>query len=234
MPEPTPEAWAQIRHDYEHTDTPLAHICAEHDVTIPTVRYRMKRWDWKRRKPLIPRHGPPPVAPEIATPVHPSPPAFANASADSRCCASDKNGARRAPMPPPPGEGEENTPAGIVPQLQAAAARLMPAIELAIARLASGKLNSHELETTGRALGTLMRTLRELNALLVQHNAPLQPDDDPVPKDIDEFRYELARRIRAFIEARKNEHGAQLGQEAGPETQKGCLPTAAMDGTAGA
>ena len=44
MPEPTPEAWAQIRHDYENTDRPLAHICAEHDVTIPTVRYRMKLW----------------------------------------------------------------------------------------------------------------------------------------------------------------------------------------------
>ena len=63
MPEPTPEDWVQIRHDYEHTDKPLAHICAEHDITIPTVRYRMRRWAWRRRKPLIPRDGPPPVHP---------------------------------------------------------------------------------------------------------------------------------------------------------------------------
>ena len=46
MPEPAPEAWAQIRNDYEQTDKPLAHICAEHDVTVPTVRYRMKVWAW--------------------------------------------------------------------------------------------------------------------------------------------------------------------------------------------
>ena len=41
MPEPAPEAWAQIRNDYEQTDKPLAHICAEHDVTagraVPSV-----------------------------------------------------------------------------------------------------------------------------------------------------------------------------------------------------
>ncbi len=62
MPEPTPDAWAQIRHDYEHTDRPLAHICFAHDITIPMLRYRMKRWEWRRRKPLVPREGPPPVA----------------------------------------------------------------------------------------------------------------------------------------------------------------------------
>ena len=257
MPEPTPEAWAQIRHDYEHTDKPLAHICAEHGITVPTMRYRMKCWEWRRRKPLIPRQGPPPVAvvqqemaappTPYAAPLHATPPAFATASAHSRCFASAslfENGAQRAPMPPPqepapgraqarPGwEGEE--PIAIVPRLQAAAARVLPAIEATVARLASGELNSRDLEKTGRTLATLTRTLRELNALLVQHNAPLQPDDDPVPEDMDEFRDELARRIRSFIEARKNEQDAQLGQEAGPETQKGCLPNAAMDGTAGA
>jgi hypothetical protein len=68
MSEPTPEAWAQIRHDYEHTDKPLAHICAEHEITIPMMRYRMKRWEWTRRKPLIPRHGPPPVERAVFSP----------------------------------------------------------------------------------------------------------------------------------------------------------------------
>ena len=227
MPEPTPDAWAQI-HDYEHTGRPLAHICAEHGITVPTMRYRMKRWEWRRRKPLIPRQGPPPVpvmqqemaaAPApYAVPLHPTPP----------------------PQEPAPGraqarpgwEGEE--PIAIVPRLQAAAARVLPAIEATVARLASGEFNSRDLEKTGRTLATLTRTLRELNALLVQHNAPLQPDDDPVPEDIDEFRDELARRIRGFIAARKNEQAARLGQEAGSETHKGCLPNAAMDGTAGA
>ena len=29
----TGEAWAQIRHDYEHTDRPVEEICAEQDLT---------------------------------------------------------------------------------------------------------------------------------------------------------------------------------------------------------
>lgn len=215
MPEPTPEAWAQIRHDYEHTDKPIVEICFEHEITAPMLRYRVKCWDWRRRKPLVPRHGPPPVevirsetvAPTTA-PIHPTPPAFVNASAGD---------------PPPPGEGEGS----IVPRLQAAAARILPAIEATIARLASGELDSRDLEKTGRTLATLTRTLRELNALLLQQDAPLQPDDDPVPKDIDEFRFELARRIRGFIEARKNEHCTQPEQAAGPEG-----PATAVDGPA--
>lgn len=197
MPEPTPEAWAQIRHAYENTDQPLAHICAEHDVTVPTVRYRMRCWGWTRRKPLIPRHGPPPVPTmpqEIVT----------------------------LPAAQPPSAGEDNV--AIVPRLQGAAARVVTAIDAIIARLASGTLNANDIEKSGRTLGTLTRTLRELNALLLQHNAPLEAEDDPVPKNIDEFRFELARRIRGFIEARKHEDDALAGQN-GP-------PHAAVDGPA--
>ena len=61
MPEPTPEAWAQIRYDYEHTDRPVEDICAEHGITSGTLRDRMRRWRWTRRRPPIPREGPPPV-----------------------------------------------------------------------------------------------------------------------------------------------------------------------------
>ena len=37
MPEPTPEAWAQIRHDYEHTDRQIVDICADHGITVADV-----------------------------------------------------------------------------------------------------------------------------------------------------------------------------------------------------
>ena len=243
MPEPTPEAWAQIRHDYEHTDKPLAHICAEHEITIPMMRYRMKRWEWTRRKPLIPRHGPPPVVPDIFSP----PPVRAANGGEGSGVGGDCTSNAASPPTPlrladasrsdPPhrfaGGGMEQVapsdaaPIAIVPRLQAAAARILPAIEMATARLASGELNARDLEKTGRTLATLTRTLRELNALLLQQDAPLQPDDDPVPKDIDEFRFELARRIRGFIEARKNEHCTQPEQAAGPEG-----PATAVDGPA--
>ena len=90
---------------------------------------------------------------------------------------------------------------------------MLPAIETIIARLSAGPLHPREMEQTARALGTLTRTLRELNALLAQHPAPAAADDDPIPEDIDEFRFELARRIRAFIAARQD------AREAAPEPE---------------
>jgi hypothetical protein len=180
MPEPTPEAWAQIRHAYENTDQPLAHICAEHDITIPMMRYRMKRWAWTRRKPLIPRHGPAAVMPqEMATSIP---------------CAA-----------PPPNADEENVET--VPRLQSAVARVLPAIEAIITRLAGGNLSSDGLEKAGRALGALTRTLRELNALLAEHQT--RPEGRcahcaDIPEDPDAFREELARRIRAFVASRED------------------------------
>ena len=92
----------------------------------------------------------------------------------------------------------EADPASIVQRLQGAVARVLPAIEATIARLAAGPQHPREMEQAGRALGALTRTLRELNALLSQHNAHAN-DDDPI--DIDAFRYELARRINAFCES---------------------------------
>jgi hypothetical protein len=91
MPEPAPEAWAQIRNDYEHTDRQIVDICADHGITAPMLRYRVKRWEWRKRRSLIPRQGPPPVEMmqqesaaatlAYAAPIHPTPPAFAHASA---------------------------------------------------------------------------------------------------------------------------------------------------------
>ena len=58
-PELTREAWAQIRYDYEHTDRPVEDICAEHGISSGTLRDRMRRWNWTRRRAPIPREGPP-------------------------------------------------------------------------------------------------------------------------------------------------------------------------------
>lgn len=210
MPEPTPEGWALIRHAYEHTDKPLAHICAEHDVSIPTLRYRMKVWQWRRRKPLIPREGPPPAlplvipergfqaaSPEFISPLqdHPSPTVFAAAqTVDS----------------PAPGKDEAAAdPAAIVARLKSAVTRLLPAIESVIAQLASGPHAPRVMEQAARALGNLTRTLRELNTLLAQHEAGGHqgqcPDCAALPQDIDAIRLELARRIDAFIVSRMND-----------------------------
>ena len=222
----TPEAWAQIRYDYEHTERPVADICAEHRISSGTLRDRMRRWDWTRRREPIPREGPPAVAPPLRSEAFSPPPICAanggEGSGVGGSCAAEIAG----PLPPTPlrladasrsdpphrfaGGGIENAdadPAGIVPRLQSAVARVLPAIEATIQRLAAGPLRPREMEQTARALGTLTRTLRELNALLAQQTLGGRADDDPVPEDVDEFRFELARRIHAFIEAREAAKG---------------------------
>ena len=201
-PELSPEAWAQIRHDYEHSERPIADICAEHRISDGTLRDRMRRWNWTRRRPPIPREGPPAVAMRLE---HPTPTVFADAQTVDPPPPGEGNRDDGAPVPQPAfAASAESDPAQIAPRLQSAVARVLPAIEATLARLASVPQRPREMEQTARALGALMRTLRELNALLAQHPPPV---DDPVPEDIDEFRWELARRIRGFIEAYRAERG---------------------------
>jgi hypothetical protein len=108
---------------------------------------------------------------------------------------------------------ENEDPTSIVPRLQSAVARVLAAIEATTARLAAGPRHPRDIEQSARALSALTRTLRELNALLAQQPAPDDAGDDPVPKDMNEFRFELARRIRGFIEARQAAKSAEASAE---------------------
>jgi len=99
-------------------------------------------------------------------------------------------------------------PAVIVSRLQSAIARVLPAIEATIARLAAGPQHPREMEQAGRTLSALTRTLRELNALLSQHQAhSVDSGDNDIPQDMDAFRYELSQRLTAIIDemVRKDE-----------------------------
>jgi hypothetical protein len=103
----------------------------------------------------------------------------------------------------------------VLPQQRAALAQLimslvereLRAAERIIERIAPG--DQIEAEHGARTLASISRTLREIEALNQpdQVTPPDEADDDPVPRDIDEFRRELARRIRGFIEARRNSAG---------------------------
>lgn len=63
-----------------------------------------------------------------------------------------------------------------------------------------------ESERTARTLAMLDRSLREIAALTKpDETAPSdETDDDTVPRDIDEFRRELARRIRGMVDAERS------------------------------
>ncbi len=207
-----PEAWAQIRYAYEHSDRPIHDICAEYGISTGTLRDRMRRWGWTRRRAPIPRQGPPAMMPPVD--VFSPPPIRTRIDASRRPgtgSADDEEGsgvgghfaaetAEDAPPTPLHSADADADPADIVPRLQGAVPRVLAAIEATLRRLTAGPLRPHEIEQTGRALGTLTRTLRELNALLKEH-----PENgrDEAPIDIDAFRYELARRINEFVAAEK-------------------------------
>jgi transposase-like protein len=201
-PELTPEEWIQIRYEYEHTDKPVDDICLDHGVSPTTLRERMRRWRWTRRRQPISAEGPPPMP--WVEPAAPLVPAVApmRAPAPSVWIEPPSEPAPNAPAPhatprdePPPGPSE------IVPRLQGAVARVLPAIEATVARLASGPMPPREMERAARTLTSLTRTLRELNELLTQHRARAA-DDDKGPENMDDFRAELIRKINAIVARR--------------------------------
>jgi hypothetical protein len=209
----TPEAWAQIRSDYEHTDRPVDDICFEHGISAGTLRDRVRRWGWTPRRQPIPLEGPPPAPPldvasftaaapiadapidhtEMQPPPHPSPFQGEGAHPSWRTACD-------SPVVPAAGG---DAPGDIVPRLQSAVARVLPAIEATVARLAAGGTHPRELERAGRTLAALTRTLRELNGLLEQRRAADSVGDPP--RDIAELRASLARKLQALIDEKTGE-----------------------------
>lgn len=212
-PDLTPEAWAQIRHDYEHTDKPVQVICLEHGTTPNTLRDRVRRWGWTPRHLPIPAQGPPPTpAPPVAhaAPLIPAVPPVDTAAPSQPDAPQSEPAAGLAAPHAAGGEDAPAEPAPIARRLQAAVARVLPAIEATLAKLA-GSTHPREMERAARALAALTRTLRELNALLSQHQAAAIEDDIP---DIDAFRLDLARRIDLFVASRSGEDGDGAQREA--------------------
>ncbi len=96
-------------------------------------------------------------------------------------------------------------------QRAALAVRIRNVVEREIAAVervldAVGAADGGEAERSARTLASVSRTLREIAALNQPDEVtpPDEADDDPIPRDIDEFRRELARRIRGFIDVRRN------------------------------
>lgn len=61
-----------------------------------------------------------------------------------------------------------------------------------------GAADSAEAERSARTLASLARALKEVMRLAAPEQASDPDEDDPVPRDLDEFRRELARRIEAL------------------------------------
>jgi hypothetical protein len=187
----TPETWAHVRYEYERTDKPVDDICLDHGVSPSTLRDRMRRWRWTRRYEPVSPDGPPPMPPRETAAFHGPLPAGGTASCEN---ASDF-AVDLAAQPADVCDEAAADSSQIVPRLRGAVARVLPAIEATVGRLAAGPMPAREIERAARTLTAPTRTLRELNALLGQY--PCADDDEP--QSVEEFRAELARRIDGII-----------------------------------
>jgi hypothetical protein len=91
-------------------------------------------------------------------------------------------------------------------------------------RLSRPAASGPERERDVRILAMLTRTLRDVVAMApdglapgVAQGAAQEAEHDPVPADMDEFRNELARRIRGFIEQRQAQKDAAQDEAAASE-----------------
>lgn len=138
-----------------------------------------------------------------------------------RCLAGlypDGSGAKLVPVPQRrPGvrmRRRIGSRAALVARMWRTAERQVEEIE---DRLAVAGLELTERESNARTLAVVAKTLRELAAVdeaEIQRTGKQQPpddniDDDPVPRDIDEFRRELARRINALVDGRTGAGGGE-------------------------
>jgi len=115
--------------------------------------------------------------------------------------------AENRPALPPPGD--------TIIRLHRAVLEELSAVEAMRARLKREPQNPVDAERTARTLSSLTETLQKLQRLQCTLPEIELKDDDDMPTDIDEFRNELARRIRVFAESR-TERGDVDGVSAPP------------------
>jgi hypothetical protein len=186
----TPDQQAEIVRLYTRTLTPVRDIAALMKVSRKTIEKRVRLWGLPKRK----------VASRPVELLHAMRGAvMAEASAGAICAAPVSPDARAAQR------------AAIAVRILEAVENELDAVQRVLEVLEPG--DKDETERTARTLASISRTLREAAALNQPEGAAPHddPDDDPVPGDIDEFRRELARRIRGIVDAERRSTGEGLG-----------------------
>jgi hypothetical protein len=189
-----PELIAHVRHRYEHTDDTLAKIATDCGISERTVNRMRDRGTWTRRSDRPPR-GLPPALRTLQE-------ATALLTAAPASCA---------PLASPAGGGEQNAAApSAIERIERLVEKELSAEEAVRAQLGPLPRLPADAERAARTLATLTQTLQALARLrcgLPPDGGP--DDDDDMPRDIDEFRRELARRIDAFVASRTEPRHAQ-------------------------
>lgn len=190
----TPELLANGRYRYERTDESLNSIASDFGVHRNTLRALVVREGWVRYKQ--PPRDLLPAAKLLAQAngLNDLPSAAAAAPIEKKTELQQPGSAENGPALPPPGE--------TIIRLHRAVLEELGAVEAMRARLKREPQNPVDAARTARTLSSLTETLQKLQRLQCTLPETEFKDDDDMPVDIDEFRRELARRIRVFVESR--------------------------------
>jgi len=164
---------------YDLTLTPVADIATMMGVSRKTLERRIHEWGWTPRS--APRHATDRMLVALAP--------------------SNMVGATPAVAVPLTPEAR----AALATRIHGIVAQSLDAVERVLRIV--GPADEVGAERSARTIAAVARTLTEFAVFTKPDDAPPPDDaddDDPVPRDIEEFRRELARRIRGFIEARRN------------------------------
>ncbi len=214
---------AEARFLYEQTMTPIDDIAEVMGISRGTFFNRIRELKWQPRRFIpkrdVPRVGVRGLGPTtVCTPSpasqpsaarHPLPQGEGNGAAAAPVKAATQADADN-PVPPEQAAPEPlvveypRAPAerlALAERVQNAIERQLTAVESIIAVM--GPAQPEAAETHARTLASLARTMREMMRL--QAAPPDEPaDDDDVPRDLDELRRELLRKMDGIIARRKD------------------------------
>jgi hypothetical protein len=202
------ELLAALRHRYEKTDEPMRALAAEFGIGISTLSALVEKGGWAKRSQRTRDCPPvlgllaeakalaemPPILRDRATPAADAPAPAVSAEAET----APSHAADTAQLTP-------------VERLEALVTHYIAREEAARAELERRPRTRGETEHSARTLSTLTQTLRTLQSMKPGSGVAVQDeltDDDDMPRDLDEFRLALARRIDAFVASRPDEADA--------------------------
>jgi hypothetical protein len=178
----TPELLAHARRRYEETAEPAGPIAADLGIHTCSLSRLARNLGWVRRnagqRGLT-------TAMRLAEQAH--------AAAESQA----------EEAPPLPADAPTSDPATL-DRLEQAVLKELASVEAMRKQFGAEPYEPRDAERTARTLANLTDTLGKLKRMragVAEHARP-QDDYDDMPEDMDAFRNELARRIRAFVESR--------------------------------
>lgn len=188
-----PDAIANARRLYEHTKTPLGQVAAALGITRGTLAARIIEWGWTPRA--------------TAGSGAKRKTRRARSVRKTRACTSstEKHKPSLEPKSPraaprvPPRDGDRRAspdPEALAARVQRVVERELDAIDRILGTI--GAADAAEAERSARTLASLARALKEVMRLAAPDEPAEPDDDDPMPRDLDEFRRELARRLEAL------------------------------------